>query len=65
MTAGATNAILEAMAATLPSATRTPTLRDAGRWGFPVANGDLHTLQAFGAAHAGMCSKTLDDGTCP
>ncbi|HXB87259.1 hypothetical protein [Mycobacterium sp.] len=51
------------MAATHPSATRTPALRGAGCCGFPVASGDLHTLAAFGAEHAGMCSKILDDGT--
>jgi hypothetical protein len=65
MTAGARNAILEAMAAMLPSATCTPALRSAGCVGFPVANGDLHRLQAFGAAHAGVCAKILDDGTRP
>jgi hypothetical protein len=51
------------MAATLPSATCTTALRGAGCYGFPVAGGDLHTLQAFGADYAGMCSKILDDGT--
>ncbi|MFZ0228723.1 MAG: hypothetical protein WA622_06995 [Mycobacterium sp.] len=51
------------MAAAHPSATSTPTLRGAGCYGFPVASGDLHTQQAFGAAHAGVCSKILDDGT--
>jgi hypothetical protein len=65
MTAGARNAILGAMAATLPSATCTPALRGAGWFRFPVAAGDLHRLQAFDAAHAGVCSKILDDGTCP
>jgi hypothetical protein len=65
MTAGARNAILEAMAAMLPSATGTRALRGAGCFGFPVANGDLHTLQAFGAARADVCATILDDGTCP
>ena len=51
------------MAATHPFATCTPALRGAGCYGFLVASGDLHTLQALGAAHAGMCSKILDDGT--
>jgi hypothetical protein len=53
------------MAATHPYATCTPALRGAVCYGFLIASGDLHTLQAFGAAHAGMCSKILDDGTCP
>jgi hypothetical protein len=51
------------MAATHPSATRTPALCGAGCYGFPVASGDRDTLQAFGAEHAGMCSQILDDGT--
>jgi hypothetical protein len=49
------------MAATLPSATCTPALRGAGCYGFPVASGDLRTLQAFGTEHAGMRAKILDD----
>jgi hypothetical protein len=61
MTAGARNAILGAMAATLPSATCTPALRGAGCYGFPVASGDLRTLQAFGTEHAGMRAMILDD----
>jgi hypothetical protein len=65
MTAGARNAILGAMAAMLPSATCTPAPRGTGRCGFPVASGDLDTLQVVGAAHAGTCSNILDDGTCP
>jgi hypothetical protein len=64
MTAGAMYAILGAMAATLPSATGTPAPRGAGRGGFPVASSDLDTLQVVGAAHAGTCSKVLDNGTC-
>ena len=63
MTAGAGNAILGAMAAMLPSTTCTPALREAGC--FPVANGDLHMLQAVGAAHAAIYYKVLDNGTCP
>jgi hypothetical protein len=54
MTARARNAILGAMVATLPSARGTPA--------FPVASGDLHTLQVLGAAHAGTCSKIREDG---
>jgi hypothetical protein len=63
MTAGAGNAILVAMAATLPSAPCTPALRGAGCCGFAVASGDLHPLQVVRAEHAGMCSTVLDDGT--
>ncbi|MGA9490329.1 MAG: hypothetical protein WBV80_08770 [Mycobacterium sp.] len=51
------------MAAMLPSTTCTPALREAGC--FPVANGDLHMLQAVGAAHAAIYYKVLDNGTCP
>ena len=64
MTAGARNAILKAMAATVPSATCTPALRGAGRYSFPVASGDSDTLQVVGAADAVTYSKILGDGTC-
>jgi hypothetical protein len=64
MTTGARNAILGAMAAMLPSATCTPAPRGSGRCRFPVAVGDLDTLQVVGAADAGRCAKILDDGTC-
>jgi hypothetical protein len=63
MTAGGRNAILEAMAATLPAATCTPALRGAGCYGFAVASGDLHPLQVVRAEHAGTSIKIRDDRT--
>jgi hypothetical protein len=65
MTVGARNAILGAMAAMLPSAMCTAAPRGSGCFGFPVANGDRHTLQVVGAARAGACSKIPEDGTYP
>jgi hypothetical protein len=63
MTAGDRNAILEAMAPTLPCATCTPALRGAGCYGFAVASGDPHPLQVVRAEHAGMSIKIRDDRT--
>jgi hypothetical protein len=63
MTARAVDAILGAIVATLPSATGTPAPDGAGCCSFPVAGGDLDTLQVVGAAHAGRYSKILDDRT--
>jgi hypothetical protein len=57
-------AILGAIAARLPSAAGKPAPRGAGRGGFPVAASNLDILQVVGAAHAGTCSKVLDNGTC-
>jgi hypothetical protein len=65
MTAGGGNVILEAMAATLPSATCTPTLRGAGCHGFAVASGDLHPLQVVRAEPAGKSIGIRDDRTAP
>jgi hypothetical protein len=60
MTVALGNAILVVMVAALPSATCTPVLRC---YRYPVASDGVHTLNASGAEHAGMCSKVLDDGT--
>jgi hypothetical protein len=60
MTVALGNAILVVMVATLPSAMCTPVLRC---YRYPVASDRVHTLNASGAEHAGMCSKVLDDGT--